>query len=94
MVVRRICRNGAGFERGCCAVESDGVQAFGSRVVGHLFAALFRAICSAFNCQTGYFQKATAPLRRCLQLLQNPPACAPWGRSVTWLGSLTVSDRV
>jgi hypothetical protein len=33
-------------------------------------------------------------LRRCLQLRQNLPACAPWGRSVTWFLSLPISDRV
>jgi Fe-S-cluster containining protein len=32
-------------------------------------------------------------LRRCLRLRQNPPACAPWGGSVTLIGSLISSDR-
>jgi len=33
-------------------------------------------------------------LRQSLPLRQNPPACAPWGRPVTWIGSLICSDRV
>ena len=61
MAARQICRKFVGLTKGGYAAVSHGMQAFGARVVPALLAVLFRAICSVFKRQPGYFPKATAP---------------------------------